>query len=86
MMKSQRAHLNRVSEQLCAKMRERSVRYEMIAHPKLSRQGGSQLKVKLADLSVGNDILTEAIEIQKKRNLLKQLGLLEKSSKPKNSK
>lgn len=38
-----------------------------------------QLKVKVADLAVGNDILTDAIEIQKKRNLLRELGLLEKS-------
>ena len=50
------------------------------------KKENKQLKVKVADLSVGNDILTEAIEIQKKRNLLKQLGLLEKSKKPKYSK
>jgi transposase-like protein len=50
------------------------------------KKENKQLKVKVADLAVGNDILTEAIEIQKKRNLLKQLGLHEKSKKPKNSK
>ena len=49
------------------------------------KKENKQLKVKVADLAVGNDILTEAIEIQKKRNLLKQLGSLEKSKKPKNS-
>ena len=43
------------------------------------KKENKQLKVKVADLVVGNDILTEAIDIQKKRNLLKQLGLLEKS-------
>ena len=45
-----------------------------------------QLKVKVADLAVSNDILTEAIEISKKRILLKQAQLLEKSKNRKNSK
>ena len=45
-----------------------------------------QLKVKVADLAVSNDILTEAIEISKKRILLKRAQLLEKSKNRKNSK
>jgi transposase-like protein len=45
-----------------------------------------QLKCKVADLAVSNDILNEAIEISKKRELLKQAQLLEQSKKPKNSK
>lgn len=45
-----------------------------------------QLKVKVADLAVSNDILTEVIEISKKRILLKQAQLLEKSKNRKNSK
>ena len=44
------------------------------------------LKCKVADLAVSNDILHEAIEISKKRELLKQAKLLEQSKKPKNSK
>ena len=45
-----------------------------------------KVKVKVADLAVSNDILTEAIEISKKRILLKQAQLLEKSKNRKNSK
>ena len=45
-----------------------------------------QLKFKVADLAVSNDILNEAIEISKKRELLKQAQLLEQSKKHKNSK
>ncbi|NBU20274.1 transposase [bacterium] len=45
-----------------------------------------QLKFKVADLSVTNDIMAEAIEISKKRELLKQVKLLEKSKKQTNSK
>jgi len=45
-----------------------------------------QLKVKVADLAVSNDILTDAIEISKKRTLLKQAQLLEKSKNRKISK
>ena len=44
-----------------------------------------QFKFKVADLAVTNDIMAEAIEISKKRELLKQAKLLEKSTK-KNSK
>jgi transposase-like protein len=44
------------------------------------------LKCKVADLSISNDILHEAIEISKKRELLKQAKLLEQSKKPKSSK
>jgi len=44
-----------------------------------------QLKFKVADLSVTNDIMAEAIEISKKRELLKQVKLLEKSKKQTNS-
>ena len=44
------------------------------------------LKCKVADLAVSNDILHEAIEISKKRDLLKQAKLLEQSKKPKNLK
>jgi transposase-like protein len=44
------------------------------------------LKCKVADLAVSNDILHEAIEISKKRELLKQVKLLEQSKKPKNLK
>ena len=59
---------------------------ELLSEIAALKNENKQLKVKVADLTVGNDILNEAIEIQKKRNLLKQLGLLEKSKKPKNSK
>jgi len=45
-----------------------------------------QLKFKVADLSVTNDIMAEAIEISKKREFLKQVKLLEKSKKQTNSK
>jgi transposase-like protein len=45
-----------------------------------------QLKFKVADLSVTNDIMAEAIEISKKRELLKQAKLLEKSKKQTNTK
>ena len=45
-----------------------------------------QLKVKVADLAVSNDILSDAIEISKKRTLLKQAQLLEKSKNRKSSK
>jgi transposase-like protein len=44
------------------------------------------LKVKVADLSVTNDILTDAIEIAKKRAILKQVELAAKSKNLKNSK
>ena len=44
------------------------------------------LKIKVADLSVSNNILTDAIEIAKKRTLLKQAELAVKSKNPKNSK
>lgn len=44
------------------------------------------LKLKVADLSISNDIKTEALDIVKKRAIMKQL-LLEGKSKPtKNSK
>lgn len=46
----------------------------------------THLKVKVADLSVTNDILTDAIEISKKRALLKQVELAAKSKNPKNTK
>jgi len=45
-----------------------------------------QLKVKVADLAVSNDILTDAIDIVKKRDLLRQVQLLEKSKNQKNTK
>ena len=41
------------------------------------------LKVKVADLAVTNDILSDAIEIAKKRTLLKQAGLAAKSKNQK---
>ena len=44
------------------------------------------LKNKIADLAVSNDILHDAIEISKKRELLKQAQLLEQSKKAKNTK
>lgn len=44
------------------------------------------LKIKVADLSVTNDILSDAIEIAKKRTLLKQAESLAKSKSPKNTK
>ena len=44
------------------------------------------LKVKVADLAVTNDILSDAIEIAKKRTLLKQAELAAKSKNQKNSK
>ena len=45
-----------------------------------------QLKIKVADLAVSNDILTDAMAIAKKRALLKQVELAAKSKNPKNTK
>lgn len=44
------------------------------------------LKVTVADLSVKNNILTDAIEISKKMELLEQVKLAEKSRNRKNTK
>jgi len=44
------------------------------------------LKTVVADLSVTNNILADAIEIAKKREFLKQVELAAKSKNPKNTK
>ncbi len=59
---------------------------ELLTEIENLKKENKQLKIKVADLAVGNDIMTEAIAIQKKRNLLRQLGLLEKSKKRKGTK
>jgi transposase-like protein len=59
---------------------------ELLSEISSLKNQNKQLKVKVADLSVTNDILTEAIEIAKKRTLLKQAQLLEKSKSRRNSK
>ena len=46
----------------------------------------THLKIKVADLSVTNDILSDAIEIAKKRELSRQVALAAKSKNPKNTK
>lgn len=50
------------------------------------KQENKKLKVKVADLSVSNDILTDALDIVKKRALLRQAQLQENSKKAKNIK
>jgi transposase-like protein len=59
---------------------------ELISEISKLKLENKQLKFKVADLSVTNDIMAEAIEISKKRDLLKQVKLLEKSKKKANSK
>lgn len=59
---------------------------ELLSEITVLKSENKQLKFKVADLAVTNDILTEAIEISKKRELLKQAQLLEKSRSQKNSK
>jgi hypothetical protein len=61
------------------------VRELLLENSKLKGEN-KQLKIKVADLAVTNDILAEAIEIAKKTELLKQVKLLEKSKNQKNSK
>lgn len=59
---------------------------ELILEISKLKAENKQLKFKVADLAVSNDILTDALEIAKKRELLKQAKLLEKSKQQKNSK
>lgn len=59
---------------------------ELILEISKLKSENKQLKCKVADLAITNDILTDAIEISKKRELLKQAQLLEKSKNQKNSK
>lgn len=59
---------------------------ELLLENSTLKNENRQLKFKVADLAVTNDILTEAIDISKKRELLKQVQLLEKSKAKKNSK
>lgn len=59
---------------------------ELLLENSTLKNENRQLKFKVADLAVTNDILTEAIDISKKRELLKQAQLLEKSKAKKNSK
>ena len=61
------------------------VRELLLENTKLKTEN-THLKIKVADLSVSNDILTDAIEIAKKRTLLKQAELAAKSKNKKNSK
>ena len=59
---------------------------ELLLEIRNLKSENKNLKIKVADLAVSNDILTDAIEIAKKREILKQALLLEKSKKQKNSK
>ena len=59
---------------------------ELVGENKTLKQQINYLKIKVADLSVTNDILADAIEIAKKTQMLKQAKLLEKSKNQKNSK
>lgn len=59
---------------------------ELVLENSRLKSENSKLKIKIADLAVSNDILTDAIEISKKREFLKQAQLLEKSKKQKNTK
>ncbi len=59
---------------------------ELLAEIAALKTENKQLKFKVADLAVTNDILADAIEISKKRELLKQAQLLEKSRIQKSSK
>lgn len=77
--------LNMTDDQSDNAVRPDKVRELLLEIADLKKEN-KQLKVKVADLAVGNDIMAEAIAIQKKRNLLRQLGLLEKSKKPRGSK
>ena len=52
---------------------------ELLLEISTLKSQNKHLKVKVADLSVTNDILTEAINISKKKALLKQALLLEQS-------
>ncbi len=61
------------------------VRELILENSKLKTEN-TYLKVKVADLAVTNDILADAIEIAKKRTLLKQAELAAKSKNQKNSK
>jgi len=58
----------------------------LVAENTTLRQHNNLLKIKVADLSVANDILADAISIAKKTEFLKQAKLLEKSKNPKNLK
>jgi len=55
----------------------------LVAENTTLRQHNNLLKIKVADLSVTNDILADAISIAKKTEFLKQAKLLEKSKNPK---
>jgi transposase-like protein len=59
---------------------------ELIAENSKLKKEIKQLKYKVADLSVSNDILNDALEIAKKNAILEQIELLEKSKKLKNTK
>jgi transposase-like protein len=59
---------------------------ELILEISKLKTENTYLKVKVADLAVTNDILSDAIEIAKKRTLLKQAELAAKSKNQKNSK
>ena len=59
---------------------------QLIAEITSLKGENKQLKVKVADLAVTNDILTDAIDIAKKRALLKQVQLLENSKTRRNTK
>jgi transposase-like protein len=61
------------------------IRELLLENSKLKSEN-MHLKIKVADLSVTNDILTDAIEISKKRALLKQAELAAKSKNLKNIK
>ena len=50
------------------------------------KQENNHLKIKVADLAVSNDILNDAMEILKKRDLLKAVQSHVKSENQKNSK
>lgn len=59
---------------------------KLLLEIKSLKSENNQLKIKVADLSVSNDILTDAIDISKKRALLKQVQLVENSKNQKNIK
>ena len=59
---------------------------ELLCEIQRLKNENKSLKTKVGDLSISNDILNDALDIAKKRALLKQVQLHEQSKKQKSTK